>query len=270
MNDLQSSKEFLHYCPKYDKDRGDTCFGVIDTSNHMIRGCRTDFDLHEKCLEKGTKCIPCNLEGCNSKIKIRDPSLLCIDCEPSNLLGNCLWGVNAEKAQICKDNVWFGDTEDCFTVEYGSDVVRRGCLNDFPEICDDPNMTNCTTCNSTACNNENVIKQGCLVCNSEEDASCKFEKPDIEVTQCTNEIQEFEERWCFTMTNTMDKEVTRGCFMDLPKDLKEFCMDPTMKMCNLCHDWGCNNERPPNSGSFGKISTSFIILVILRVLFNVL
>lgn len=232
----------------------------------MIRGCQTDFDLHEKCLEKGAKCIACLGEGCNSGVKIRKPSFSCIDCEPSNLFGNCLWGVAAEKAEKCKDEVWFGDTENCFTVEYDSDVVRRGCLNDFPEICKDSHVSNCTICPSPACNNQNVIIQGCLVCDSETETSCKFENPNIEVSPCTNEVQEFDERWCYTMTSSLNKVVSRGCFMDLTKELKELCMNQTAKMCDVCHDWGCNNAKPPHSGSVRSVSSKICILMILGLL----
>uniref|UniRef100_A0A336LNX4 CSON014778 protein n=1 Tax=Culicoides sonorensis TaxID=179676 RepID=A0A336LNX4_CULSO len=258
-NNLLINNKFLHYCPKYDKDRGDTCFGVIDTNGVMIRGCRTDFIQHEECIKRGENCILCTEEGCNKGPKFREPKLKCIDCEPSNLLGNCLWGVNPTKAKTCINDVGYGYNEYCFITQYGSEVARRGCLNDFPDICNDSNVSNCTKCDSDACNNANRIQQACIVCNSVTTPGCEYANPNLPATSCTDGIQEFDERWCYTMRNSDDNRVTRGCFMDLPADLKEICKDMSKKTCEVCHEWGCNKLLPPSSSNDVRFSVMVII-----------
>uniref|UniRef100_A0A336MP54 CSON002700 protein n=1 Tax=Culicoides sonorensis TaxID=179676 RepID=A0A336MP54_CULSO len=252
----------LHYCVKYDDVKGDQCYTKLDLNKKIIRGCISDLKSQTEC-DKNGKCLKCNYDGCNRQLKFSKPSLFCVNCESNfNRNNSCLWGQHTSSAELCKNTVEFGTTEECFSMTSQTGHVKRGCLHDNPQICD---QNTCKKCTTSGCNQENVIKQSCVTCNSTTDPSCDG-KTKIQAKTCSKELQLFEERWCYTYRDLRDNSIHRGCFSELSDEIKRICLNNENRNCDICEPEGCNNKIPPNSSSQLKFSVLFVIILSILIL----
>lgn len=181
----------------------------------MNRGCASDLsDNKEKCHLLGKKCGLCHanhLDGCNNEPITKNPTLSCVDCEGA-YNESCAWGHHQEKdSKQCQKEILFPGKESCYTLVNRLDqTVKRGCTLDRGEnVCDGGNNSTqyCQKCFNDGCNNQNVIKQSCLVCHSgfvgEENCADKFPSLDDFSTVCEKPVYGYDERGCYVMKKSI-------------------------------------------------------------------
>lgn len=156
VNDLKTNIKFLHFCPKYDTIYGDECIAVVDNDMKMVRGCKTDTNIEQACIEMGEKCHRCHYEMCNKQAKYSQPGIFCIKCRSNGLTSKCAMGHGIESSVICRDQVMFGHTEKCFLAVYKNNVVERGCMIDNSRMINMNNVKKWHDCNKSGCNNQTV------------------------------------------------------------------------------------------------------------------
>lgn len=258
----------LQYCPKYNvTEEEEECYTKIDKSSKQItRGCKSDFGPDEDFCEEDT-CKRCTYEGCNRDPKYSKPQLFCIKCEATSDRNNsCLWGHHFSNAEQCETIIEFGIQEACFTSINKDGAVNRGCLNDVQNVCSDNDPNSCRKCDLSGCNNDNVVKQSCVICNSTVDPTCENSNPTIKMKECPMDVQVFDERWCFTYRNLTDRSVHRGCFSDLTEDLKQICLKEKQNVCDICDIQGCNTGNPPNSSTKPMMSVIYVAFLFISYL----
>lgn len=156
-NDLRINTNFLHYCSKYDTIYGDECIAVVDKDMKMIRGCKTDTNIEQTCIEMGDgKCHRCQYEMCNKQAKYSRPGIFCIKCRSDGLTSKCAMGHAVESSVICRDQVLLGQGEKCFVAVYKNNLVERGCVIDNSRLTNMSNVKKWHDCTKSGCNNQTI------------------------------------------------------------------------------------------------------------------
>lgn len=135
---------------------------MVDTGELVQRGCSSDIDVNENCLN-GNKCVTCDKNECNNQGIIQT----CIKCEGIDCLNPTEPGKNC--------NSVLGH-EECYTYNNG-ETVSRGCLSDadvsYQNSCSSSGDV-CKTCQGQNCNDQNEkLYSTCIVCESTENGSCR-------------------------------------------------------------------------------------------------
>lgn len=176
----------------------------------MHRGCSSDrTDNKEKCNLLDKKCGFChanNRNGCNNEpMKTSTQLLSCVNCK-GFYNESCAWGHTIIDAKFCRLGiVWFPDKESCYlNVNRKEKIVTRGCtLDKAHNVCTFNNETQyCEKCTEHGCNNQNVVIQRCLVCNSsiegQENCTKKYAY-DFSGKCDSKTTYGYEERGCYVM-----------------------------------------------------------------------
>lgn len=260
-DNLENIFEFLQYCPIYDVENSDVCLSVLDDDMNIVRGCKTDTEIFEICTEKEDQCRSCKTDGCNYEPKFSKPKLSCIKCTSTAFDSSCEWGFNQNKALLCQEDLALGDQEECYIQTNDSKSVSRGCLNDDKNAC--TNATTCKKiCSTAGCNNENILKDSCIICDSKTNPLCASSRPKINPTTCTNEIQEYNKQGCVTYKDKSTKNVVRDCYSSLTEEQKDMCLFHERRICEICKGRGCNNKEPPNRGVSLNVKMPLLVFIL--------
>jgi hypothetical protein len=195
---------------------------------------------------------------------IRKPRLSCIKCDTfSN--PDCFYGFRESSALPCSKDLYFYETESCYTFQVSQGTIIRGCTFDSnfckPSAVQQPL---CNLCAGSACNKRAQLDQYCYECSTNSDgSSCHNEVENLRNISC-GELITNENRGCFTKFDIESQSIMRGCVAHLSTDEKFRCMNDA-KNCKICSDESnCNDEIELNYGMRLKtICFTFILIAIL-------
>lgn len=261
--DLTGNFNFLNYCRLYRDD--EKCYTYKSGENSVVRGCISD--AASECEQKGSECLTCTDSTCNKEPLERIPSLHCIKCS-GGANDACSWGFESGKSELCIKPIELHQTEQCYSVKLPNGIVQRGCIND-DTICSEEGV-NCNVCGVSGCNNQNIEKQTCVRCHSKDVSTCSLENLNIAPQECDNPLIEFEQRGCYTSRNS-EKQVIRGCFVDLTEEEQKDCTENTSdknSKCFKCVGQGCNTGKAPNFGTTLKASVTLTLLLMIISIFH--
>lgn len=167
------------------------------------RGCASSL---ANC-DSSKKCILCDSSNCNGQSLNSNASnsfktnTECMHCD-SKTDSKCIKDLHASLSKVCKN-----DDDQCFT-HIGRFSIMRGCLSDqnadFVENCQNDDEK-CSLCNEKNCNNENILLETCIGCNSTIDE------------KCAQHLASYKGKIC----NTIDSNDTLGCFLSSTVSARE-------------------------------------------------
>lgn len=163
-----SNKDNAKPCLNYVAE--DKCYATGTSADDMTRGCQSDVEP-KPCEESDEACSTCGQDSCNSLTYKRDAKMSCVKCNTQSA-ADCADERDVSKAEACKEQLLYNQTESCYTLTKGS-AVQRGCLyDDGKDDCHD--NKSCVICSDkNGCNSQKVdIEFTCIVCRSDLDENC--------------------------------------------------------------------------------------------------
>lgn len=146
-------------CSKYNPE--ESCFTrLIDGA--IYRGC-----LSEATVECDEQCFTCNSNGCNNEPSHYDSELSCVHCQG----GTQCKEATVDQSKKCQGSVALGETDECYTLKVGSEVLERGCVESKQSSCSGSNSCEETTCSCDNCNLADKDKE--LTCHKCEGKDCR-------------------------------------------------------------------------------------------------
>lgn len=146
-------------------------------------------------------CTSCQSSKCNGhSLKLDNPTKKCMVCDSKDD-ATCVSELTAKHSKECKNA-----DDQCFThIEQSN--IKRGCLSgqssDFPSICQ-KNGEKCSICKENDCNNQKIVLETCIDCDSANDEKCQ------------QKLNSHKGKICSTLTS---KE-SLGCFLSTVNTLK--------------------------------------------------
>ncbi|XP_035794612.1 protein psiQ-like [Anopheles albimanus] len=217
------------FCDRYRYE--DVCYAKIVDENDLVRGCGSDLAEDGDICEDDSRCMKCDMNGCNS---IAESALL----TRSRCL-SCLSGIDGEECEqgtlepvICDAN------NGCYTrVDDG--VLERGCLSELDEIseqlCLDETDSSCIVCEEASCNTVSWLK--CIKCKKSVDPLCT-NPLETSLEDLSSFCSKYgSEGSCYSRATEFDLE--RGCSLELPNP--ELVCDNTIG-CATCLQANCNDQ----------------------------
>lgn len=180
--------------------------------SHFKRGCMSKLDSKEKedCQSGKGHCKMCDGDSCNIKRTFQT----CHVCDTEVDGENCVGSPELIKEKVCPKYL-----DECYTL-VKDEVVKRNCIGDsiVPTVgeCKE-NAENCRHCSdSSPCNDEVIIPEICIACDSDTDNNCKTNLTSIDT--CHLSLQS---KGCFHFINQTTGAHKRGkqIFIEF------FCLD---------------------------------------------
>lgn len=169
------------------------------------RGCMSNntggTSLINNNCDNSKKCTLCQSNNCNGhSLNLKVSLKKCIICD-SKTDPKCINELNSTHTKECKK-----DDDQCFT-HIDKFNIKRGCLSDqspeFMEICQkDPKK--CSIFNKDNCNDNKIVLETCIDCNSVNDEKCKQKLNSNKGKICS----------------TLDSKDTLGCFLSMVSAVK--------------------------------------------------
>ncbi|XP_055309594.1 uncharacterized protein LOC129573250 [Sitodiplosis mosellana] len=169
-----------------------------------------------------------------------DPPLQCYECSSES--GESCAAPNLNKnadrlTTICANNVKM-----CFTQIQNGKIIR-GCVsnenaNSSSKRLLDSNSTTYQTCLTPMCNDEEIKKEFCIVCDSESHPDCKHDPSTKMARQCPLSIKP---QGCLMYQNQKNS-VKRDC-MSADEKLRGLCLNEKDQTCKYCFGDECNKQR---------------------------
>lgn len=189
------SGQSSNVCIMYDPDEKCYMFG----GKSMARGCLSDKDENYDICRNRSKCVECSTDNCNGVSYKRTSTLSCIKC--TNTTEECAWGFQETDAVNCHNELFYYETEDCFTFIHEDDTVTRNCER-YSSLCKN-NKKSCKKCdNRNGCNNINTRTklQKCIICNSQIQGqeSCAENAKEMIPSSCNSSVKLYKDRGCYT------------------------------------------------------------------------
>lgn len=221
-------------CPLSIKPNG--CFMWKDDKFFVRRGCIADVDIETQniCRDNSTLCKMCTGLNCNMKVTFQ----VCHGCNTS--YGNpekCIDIPYSADDIICKD--YYGE---CYTHVVGGNVTR-GCIGDdkIPDAkdCSDPGT--CLRCSKKRCNNEPLVHESCVSCDSNKNSSCAKNSTFISqnIEQCSLSATPL---GCYHIIDPATNTTKRGCVKNLNEAEWKKCKE-NPDVCKTCFGENCNKRK---------------------------
>lgn len=243
---LNNVDEFKGLCPR--SKHTDQCYSVIDEKNEIHRGCYSE-DNKGLCDRFPSKCLKCaNQNYCNYKPVIKS-ALVCFKCSDQDLHkspSNCaIERSTMSKTGKCLDR-FEGQMESCFEIqdEEVASRVERGCTLDIPKEKLRKNVR-LSYCDSHFCNSNGYALRRCLSCEgTDADSVCHRMGADAVqlMDDCETVPGQMEASQCFTLYLNKTT-IFRGCHVQMPEKLVDFCKKHLDKFCFVCATDACNKMK---------------------------
>lgn len=147
--------------------------------------------MRKLCEQNGSQCKTCIGSNCNSKLQFNR----CLVCS-TNIDHQCAIDPNSARSDICKNY-----NDECFTYieKFG---ISRGCVSEpnYPywECENDPDKcAMCITTDEKECNDQKIIMETCVECDSNKSESCQ------------NDPLDYKDKVCSGLTTTKQE----GCYL---------------------------------------------------------
>lgn len=146
-------------------------------------------------------CTLCHSNNCNGhSLNSNFSSRKCMNCDSKND-SKCIKELDPNYSKVCKN-----DDDQCFT-HIGTFIITRGCLSDqssdFMEICQN-DAEKCSICDENNCNNDNIVLETCINCDSTNDEKCQ------------QKLDPYKGKIC----STLNSNDALGCFLLMVSALK--------------------------------------------------
>uniref|UniRef100_A0A182TAL1 DUF753 domain-containing protein n=1 Tax=Anopheles maculatus TaxID=74869 RepID=A0A182TAL1_9DIPT len=233
---IESTTRSASACQQYNPT--DECYTYVSDSGETFRGCVSDLQASNPCIEQSDLCVRCNSElACNNQPAIRSNELICAQCTRAV---EC--EAMEQRFEKCTQPVLLGRPDSCYVQAFAGEILARGCLSDAPlslrDKCAENGAPNseCSLCLCDRCNGPSVQ---CVSC--EDETGCggilgaEAKLAACETSSCVSFVKH--------LTNG-SLLIVKGC-SELYE--RETCGkgQPGEESYQLCHSPGCNDVLFP-------------------------
>ncbi|XP_053672491.1 LOW QUALITY PROTEIN: uncharacterized protein LOC128722834 [Anopheles nili] len=227
-------------CQQYRSE--DECYTYVSDTGETSRGCLSDPEGADTCLQNPYNCIRCTSHnGCNVEPSESPNELTCAQC---NGAAGCSQGDGSSPVQFerCRRPLLLGRQDSCYTQSFAGEVLARGCLSDVDASlsgkCTNGLEDECTVCQCDRCNGPPIE---CVSCAGETFGCGDVLGNSADLSKCrTGTCVSFVRQ--FTNGSSI---IVKGCSEAYEKDTCTAMAQPDVGSYQLCHDSGCNDVRFP-------------------------